>query len=299
MLPIVHHPDYVAPLRPRHRFAMSKYGYLRDELVRRRLIVPGRHLAPGAAGAAQISLAHAPAFVERVLARALDPAEVRRIGLPLTERVVNRVRRSSAGTTLAAWMALETGIACNAAGGSHHAASGHGAGYCIFNDVAVAIRNLQRQGVIRRAMVLDGDVHQGDGTAEIFAGDRSVFTVSIHAEKNFPARKVSSDIDCGLADGTGDAGYLAALTGVLDRAFAAFRPEIVFVNAGVDVHRDDRLGRLALTDDGIRGRDAMMLGAARSRGIPVVGVLGGGYSDDPGKLAARHAILFEEAARLA
>ena len=299
MLPIVHHPEYIAPLRAGHRFPMSKYGYLREALIARGLITPGQGVAPGAAGAEQLGLAHEAGYVARVLSASLDTAEIRRIGLPLTDRVIARVRRSSAGTTLAAWLALEHGIACNAAGGSHHAATGHGAGYCIFNDVAVAIRNLQAQGVIRRAMVLDGDVHQGDGTAEIFADDETVFTVSIHAEKNFPVRKVSSDIDLGLQDGVGDADYLGALETVLTAAFDAFQPDIVFVNAGVDVHADDRLGRLALSDDGIRGRDRMMLQSARSRGVPVVGVLGGGYANDPEVLAARHAILFEDAARLA
>ena len=299
MLPIVHHPGYVPPLRPGHPFPMSKYGYLKEALLRRRLMEPGRYLAPKPATAAQIAMAHAPDYVDRAFGLRLGDDEMRRIGLDQTERLLERVRLSSAGTLLAGWLALEQGIACNAAGGSHHAARGHGAGYCIFNDVAVAVRNLQAQGAVARGMVIDADVHQGDGTAEIFHGDPTVFTVSIHAEKNFPVRKQPSDIDVGLADGLGDDAYLEALAAAIDRAFAAFTPHIVFYNAGVDVHAEDRLGRLALSLDGIRARDALVLGAARARGIPVAGVLGGGYAPDPAILAERHAILFEEAARLA
>lgn len=299
MLPIVHHPDYLAPLRPGHPFPMSKYGYLREALIRRGLLGGGRGLSPGPAGAAQIALAHDPAYVERVFALALEPDEVRRIGLPQTEAVLRRVRLSSAGTTLAAWLALEHGIACSAAGGSHHAGPGNGAGFCIFNDVAVAARNLIALGVAGRLLVIDADVHQGDGTARIFEADDRVFTFSIHAEKNFPARKARSDLDIGLPDGTGDESYLAALRSGLAQALDAARPALVFYNAGVDVHGADRLGRLALSDAGIRARDAAVIAAVRARGIPFVGVVGGGYSDDPVALAERHAIMFEEAAKAA
>ena len=278
---------------------MSKYGYLREALIRRGLLAPGRYLAPRQAGMAEIGLAHAPDYVGRVLGCTLSEAETRRIGLPNTEVVARRASLSSAGTLLAAWLALEGGIACNSAGGSHHAAADHGAGFCVFNDVAVAIRNLIAQGVPGPFLVVDADVHQGDGTARIFADDPSVFTLSIHAEKNFPARKARSDMDIGLPDGTGDAIYLEVLAAALDEAFRAAAPRLVFYNAGVDVHGEDRLGRLALSDSGIRARDAAVLGAARARGVPVVGVLGGGYSDDLPVLAERHAILFEEAARLA
>jgi acetoin utilization deacetylase AcuC-like enzyme len=172
-----------------------------------------------------------------------------------------------------------------------------GAGFCVFNDVAVAVANLLAQGVPGPVLVIDADVHQGDGTARIFAGDPRVFTFSIHAERNFPARKARSDLDIGLADGTGDADYLAALGAGLAEALAAARPRIVFYNAGVDVWEGDRLGRLALTEAGIRARDARVIAAVRGLGLPLVGVLGGGYDDDPRRLAARHAILFEEAAR--
>lgn len=297
MLPIVHHPDYIAPLRSGHRFPMSKYGYLREALARRGLLHSGRLVSPGPAGAAQIALAHDPEYVERVFALALATDEVRRIGLPQSEAVLRRVRLSAAGTTLAAWLALEHGIACNAAGGSHHAGPGYGAGYCVFNDVAVAVRNLLAHGLAGTVLIIDADVHQGDGTARIFEGDGRVLTFSIHAEKNFPARKARSDIDIGLPDGSGDDTYLAALRSGLAQALDAARPALVFYNAGVDVHAADRLGRLGLSDAGIRARDATVIAAVRGRGAALVGVLGGGYSDDPVALAERHAILFEEAAK--
>jgi acetoin utilization deacetylase AcuC-like enzyme len=297
MLPIVHHPDYLAPLKPGHRFPMSKYGYLREALVSRGLLAPGGYLAPSPASAAQVGLAHDPGYVERVLSQGLSTWEVRRIGLPGTERVARRARLSAAGTLLAAWLALEHGIACNSAGGSHHAGPDFGSGFCVFNDVAVAARNLLAQGFAGPILVIDADVHQGDGTARIFAGDDRVFTFSIHAAKNFPARKAVSDLDVALPDDTEDQAYLAAFREGVAQALARAQPRLVFYNAGVDVWAEDRLGRLAVSDAGIRARDAHAISAVRGAGIPFVGVVGGGYDDDPQRLAARHAILFEEAAR--
>lgn len=297
MLPVVHHPDYLLPLKPGHRFPMSKYGYLRQALVARGLMAPGGQPAPSPATAAQVGLAHDPAYVDRVFGQGLAPEEVRRIGLPGNAMVARRARLASAGTLLAAWLALEHGLALNAAGGSHHAGPEGGAGYCVFNDVAVAARNLMAQGLPGPLLVIDADVHQGDGTARIFARDPRVFTLSIHAARNYPARKAVSDLDLALADGTGDAAYLEAFRAGVARALAAARPRLVFYNAGVDVWGGDRLGRLALTEAGIRARDAHVIAAVRGLGIPLVGVLGGGYDDDPRRLAARHAILFEEAAR--
>lgn len=296
-LPIVHHPDYQIPLRSGHRFPMSKYGYLRELLVGQGLIERGRYLAPAPASLGQLALAHDRAYVDRVAGGTLSPDEIRRIGLPWSEALVRRTRLSSAGTTLAAWLALEHGIACNSAGGSHHAGPDNGAGFCVFNDVAVAICNLMAQGVGGSFLVIDADVHQGDGTARIFAGNDRVFCLSIHADKNFPARKAQSDIDVGVPDGTGDAAYLTLLRAAIETALAASRPALVFYNAGVDVHGEDRLGRLALSDQGLRARDAMVLAMVRDRGLPVVGVLGGGYAEDPRTVAARHLVLFQEAAR--
>jgi acetoin utilization deacetylase AcuC-like enzyme len=299
MLPIVHHPDYQVPLRPRHRFPMSKYGYLREALEARGLLAPGRALAPAPAGAGQLALAHDAGYVDRVLSEALCEAEIRRIGLPGTEKVARRARLAAAGTLLATWMALEHGIAANAAGGSHHAGPEGGAGFCVFNDVGVAARNLLAQGGPAPVLVVDCDVHQGDGTARIFADEPAVYTLSLHAEANFPVRKAVSDLDVALPDGTGNAAYLAALEAGLARALAEARPRIVYYNAGVDVWEGDRLGRLALTPEGIRARDAHVIRTVRAAGLPLVCVLGGGYDDVPERLAAHHAILFEEAAAAA
>lgn len=298
-LPIVFHPDYVAPLRPGHPFPMSKYGYLRDALAARRLLpAEGGTLAPAPIAPARAAAVHDLAYVERVAEARMTAAEVRSIGLPNTAAVARRAFLAAAGTLLAARLALETGLAANMAGGSHHACPAGGAGYCVFNDVAIAARALLDEGRVARILVVDCDVHQGDGTARIFAGDPRVLTLSLHAARNYPARKAASSLDFALADRLGDRPYLATL----DRALAAtetFRADLVFYNAGVDPHAGDRLGRLALSDAGLRARDARVLGWARGRGLPVTGVLGGGYDHDPVRLAARHAILFEEAARLA
>ncbi|MEM9783083.1 MAG: histone deacetylase [Pseudomonadota bacterium] len=299
MLPIVHHPDYQAPLRADHRFPMSKYGYLRAALVRRGLITPGRYIAPAEATAGQLALAHDEAYVERVLSLSLSDGEIKRIGLPGTERVARRARLASAGTWLGALLALEHGIAANSAGGSHHAGPEGGAGFCVFNDVAVAIANLRAQGRPGRILVVDCDVHQGDGTARVFAGVEGVFTLSIHAANNYPMDKATSDMDVALPDRLTDAEYLTALAPALEAALEAAQPSLAFYNAGVDVWHGDRLGRLQLSLDGIRARDAHVMGTLRARGVPVVGVIGGGYDRDPEALAERHAIMFEEAAKLA
>jgi len=297
-LPIVYHPDYMAPLRPGHRFPMSKYGYLRAALVARGLLpATGGYLCPAPARTGQVAAVHEIGYVERVAEARLTAEEARRIGLPSTPAVARRAFLSAAGTLLAARLALEHGIACNMAGGSHHAGPEGGAGFCVFNDVAVAARALLDEGLVRRVLILDLDVHQGDGTARVFADEPGALTLSLHAERNYPARKAVSDLDFPLPDGLRDAAYLETLDQALAAA-AAFTPDFVFYNAGVDPHRADRLGRLGLSDAGLRARDAGALGWARTRGLPVAGVLGGGYDDDPERLAARHAILFEEAARL-
>ena len=294
-LPIVHHPDYQAPLHDGHTFPMSKYGYLREVLVARGLTTPETWLTPAPATEAMVARAHEPGYVARVFGGALSREEERRIGYPHTERVTRRSRLASAGTLITARFALETGIACNTAGGSHHARYEHGAGFCVFNDVAVAIRALQRDGGLGPVAVVDCDVHQGDGTAAIFRGDPGVFTASIHARGNYPFDKEDSDLDIALPDGSGDDAYLDALRAMLDRVAREGPFSLAFYNAGVDVHGDDRLGRLTLTEDGIRARDRMVLGWARATGLPIACVLGGGYDRDRRRLAARHAILFEEA----
>lgn len=298
-LPIVYHPDYMAPLRPGHRFPMSKYGYLRAALIARDLLPErGGFLAPAPAGFGTIAAVHDTAYVDRVFTQSLTPDESRRIGLPGNAAVARRSRLSAAGTTLAGRLALEYGLACNMAGGSHHAGPEGGAGYCVFNDVAVAARALLDEGQVARILIVDLDVHQGDGTADVFANEPAVFTLSVHAQRNYPTRKARSDLDIGLADGVADAAYLVRVGAALDQVLGQFTPDLAFYNAGVDPHVADRLGRLSLSTGGLRARDALVLSRLRAAAIPVAGVLGGGYDADIEALATRHALMFEEAARL-
>jgi acetoin utilization deacetylase AcuC-like enzyme len=297
-LPVVHHPAYQASLRPGHRFPMGKFRRLAEVLVERRIVDAERFFAPVEAPAGWLMLAHDPGYVTAVLGGTVDASIERRIGFSVDTAVARRARLAASGTLLAARLALEAGIACNTAGGGHHAAFGHGAGFCVFNDVAIAARVLLAEGAVGRVAVIDCDVHQGDGTAAIFSGDERVFTVSVHAESNFPARKVAGDLDIGLPDETGDDGYLAVLEAHLPAVLDRVRPELVFYNAGIDPHGDDHLGRLALTDDGLRARDDLILRECLKRNVAVAGVIGGGYGDDIDTLARRHAILHETAAGL-
>ena len=295
MIAIVHHPAYAADMPEGHRFPMNKYAGLARALTGQGLVRPEGFVRPEPVTVDQASLAHDRAYVEAVLRGDLPPEAVRRIGLPLAPSVVARAFAAAGGTLTAARLALAEGLAGNAAGGSHHAARGHGAGFCILNDVAIAAAVLLAEGAARRVLVVDLDVHQGDGTAMIFAEDPRVFTFSMHAEKNFPARKAVSRRDVGLADGTGDATYLAVLEEVLPEVIAESRPDLAFYNAGVDPHQDDLLGRLALSDEGVLRRDRTVIRLIRDQNIPLALVTGGGYGDDADAVACRHALVFRAA----
>lgn len=298
-LDIVHHPDYDAKFSAHHRFPMGKYRFLMDALRRRGLVSDGALHVPDAVGAETLGLGHDPSYVEQVLTMSVPATVEKEIGFPVDERVARRAHLAVSGTLLAARLALEAGIACNTAGGSHHARRGQGAGFCTFNDVGVAASALLAEKAVRRILVLDLDVHQGDGTADIFAAEPRVFTFSMHGERNYPTRKIPSDLDIALPDGTGDEPYLRKLDQILPLLSIYARPDIVFYNAGVDAHVTDRLGKLSLTDEGLRRRDRAVIGHFRSGGVPVCGVIGGGYSSDVETLAERHAILFEVAAEFA
>ncbi len=299
MLPVVHHSVYAARIPTQRRFPTSKYLRLIEVLRDEGIASAANTIAPKPVSCATLERAHKFSYVYAVVNQSLDQAAVRRIGFPVTAGLIRRTRHSIGGTISAGELALEHGLACNTAGGSHHAHADFGAGYCVFNDVAVAIRALQAKALIATAWVIDLDVHQGDGTAEIFSDDESVQTFSMHCEANFPAQKKRSDIDLGLPSGTGDEDYLQRLERCLDDLFAKPGPDIVFYNAGVDPHAEDRLGRLQLSDAGLAERDRYVVARCRARGLPVACVVGGGYSDDVDVLARRHAILYRTAAAIA
>lgn len=298
-LQIVHSPSYDAKFPAGHRFPMSKYKFLADVLLRDGLATADSFHVPGPAPRNWPKLAHDSSYVDQVYAFDVPQHIQKLVGFEMTQKAIIRAQCATTGTVMAAQMALESGIACNTAGGSHHAGPLHGAGFCTFNDVAVAAHLLLADGNISQALVVDLDVHQGDGTAAIFAQDNRVFTLSLHADKNYPHPKQKSDLDVPLADGAEDHTYLKTLALALEQIRNEVQPDIVFYNAGVDVHRDDKLGRLALTDFGIEQRDRMVISHFRSRSIPVCGVIGGGYSDDIQTLAERHSILHRVASEFA
>jgi acetoin utilization deacetylase AcuC-like enzyme len=291
-VPLVSHAAYEAALPHGHRFPMRKYGRLAEVLVERGL-APNGFVTPEEASAELIALTHDRVYVEQVFTCSVPREVERRIGLPVDAGVVRRARASAGGTLLAARLALQHGLAGSSAGGSHHGQRETGAGFCVFNDVAIAAKALRREGAIRHGLVVDLDVHQGDGTADCLRDDPDLFTFSMHAEKNYPVRKIPSDLDVGLPDFMEDEAYLEALQSHLPRLLDALGPDLVFFNAGVDPHRDDKLGRLSLSDEGLRRREAYVIEQVRSRHIPLVAVIGGGYSADIDALAGRHAIVFE------
>jgi len=287
MFAFVHHPAYVAPLPPGHRFPMDKYGLLLPALAARGIDYALHTPEPMPRSA--VEAVHDPAYVAAVFDGTLTAEQSRRIGFPVTAAIVHRAQCVMGGTYLAALLALDAGFAVNSAGGSHHALHGGGAGFCVFNDLAVAGARLLREGHVTRLMVVDLDVHQGDGTAAIFASRDDVVTFSMHAAKNFPVRKARSTLDIELPDATGDDAYLATLAHALPALIDRHRPDLIFYQAGVDPHVDDRLGRLALSDDGLDARDAFVVGTCRARGVPLASTLGGGYGNDVAAVAARHA----------
>ncbi|RMF04515.1 MAG: histone deacetylase [Chloroflexi bacterium] len=298
LLPIVYHPDYVTPLPPEHRFPMPKFGVIYNVLCQDGLAAPDQFHLPQIAAIDALTQVHTPDYVADFCNGALPAKAIRRIGLPWTENLVKRTRMAVGGTILTAQLALRHGLACNTAGGTHHAHANFGSGFCIFNDLAVAARYVQHAGLAHKILIVDLDVHQGDGTAAIFAGDPTVFTLSMHCQKNFPFRKQQSNLDVPLAEGLGDGDYLRVLADTLPGVLEMFRPDLVLYDAGVDPHHADRLGKLALTDDGLLRRDRLVLETCLRRGFPVATVVGGGYDKNVQALARRHTLLFRAAAEL-
>jgi acetoin utilization deacetylase AcuC-like enzyme len=288
---------FVLPLPEGHRFPMSKYRRLRDRLIASPVHFGDVFLEPPAATIQQLSLDHD--YVQRVVQGELTDKELKRIGFPWSAEMVERSCRSSGATLAAAREALGEGIAVNLAGGTHHAMRGAGEGYCVFNDSAVTIRTLQAEGLIQRACVIDCDVHQGNGTAEILGEDSNVFTFSIHCAKNFPSRKHPSHLDVDLQEGTGDMAYLAQLEQGLAQVMSAGPYDLAIYLAGADPYVGDRLGRLALSKEGLRMRDRLVLDVLTERGIPIAVAMAGGYAPDVNDIVDIHAMTVHECARIA
>jgi len=292
---IFYSDQFVLPLPENHRFPMSKYARLRAAL---RHDVPPHWLhPPPAVTDTQLRLAHHHTYVSDVVAGTLPPRAQRRIGFPWSPQMVDRERRSVGGTLAACRAALTHRVGVNLAGGTHHAHAAQGGGYCIFNDAAVALRTLLNDGSIQRALVVDCDVHQGDGTATIFQDDPSVFTVSLHGADNYPFKKPASDLDIPLPRGTGDSGYLAALEEALDIAFDRVRPDVVVYQSGVDPWEGDRLGTLALSTEGLAARDRAVFSRCAAEDAPVAVTMGGGYAPDVGDIVRLHRQTVLEAVR--
>jgi acetoin utilization deacetylase AcuC-like enzyme len=290
-----YHPGYQVPLPTGHPFPIAKFPLLKDRLLAEGVLTPGDILEPESIDSESLELVHTREYLDKLESSSLSTAEQRRLGLPWSDALWLRSRLASGGTLLAARMALETGLAGNLAGGTHHAFPDHGEGFCVLNDVAIATSRLRAEGIIERAAIIDLDVHQGNGTAAIFENVDEVFTFSMHGERNYPLAKMRSNLDVALQDGAGDAEYLEALQLHLPRVLDFADADIAFYLAGVDVAAGDRYGRLVLTDEGIRLRDRIVIETVRSRGVPLAIVLAGGYAATRERTAELHAHAFREA----
>lgn len=292
---------FVLPLPEGHRFPMEKYRLLRERVLESGAVEPADLLVPEAATDEQILRVHDPGYLHRVASGELDRLEVRRIGFPWSPAMVERSRRSAGATLAACREALESGAAVNLAGGTHHAFPDHGEGYCVLNDAAIAARAMQAEGRVNRVVIVDCDVHQGNGTAAVFRGDPSVFTFSIHGRRNFPFRKERSDLDVELEDGTGDDAYLLALEEGLDHALGhhgGAGADLAIYVSGADPHERDLLGRLKLTREGLRDRDRLVFERCHRAGLPVAVVMAGGYGADVRETVEVHLQTVAEARRL-
>jgi acetoin utilization deacetylase AcuC-like enzyme len=277
-LKVFYSDHFVLPLPEGHRFPMVKYSMLRERVAASGICGPDELRVPRAVSDEEILRAHESGYLRRVVVGSLAQREMRRIGFPWSERMVERSRRASGGTLGACLAALEDGFAANLAGGTHHAFADRGEGYCVFNDSAIAARAVQAEGFVERVVVVDTDVHQGNGTAAILREDPSIFTFSIHGKNNFPFRKGESDLDVALPDDADDGAFLEALEDGLERVLEESRAELAIYLAGADPYEDDRLGRLSVSKEGLAERDRLVLESCRERGIPVAVTMAGGYA---------------------
>ncbi|WP_229717702.1 histone deacetylase family protein [Parapedobacter defluvii] len=298
VLKIAYHPSYAHPLPEGHRFPMEKYELIPAQLLYEGTVQADSFFEPVKADFKTIALAHATGYCRQLLDLTLSPSMVRRIGFPLSAALVDRELRIVQGTLEACGFANQYGVAFNVAGGTHHAGYNWGEGFCLLNDQAVAAAYLIHSRICRQVLVVDLDVHQGNGTAQIFAGEPRVFTFSMHSERNFPFRKERSDVDVGLPEGTGDEAYLAVLEHQLQAIFPRVQPDFVFYQAGVDVLATDKLGKLALTPAGCRRRDELVFEYCRAHKVPLQVSMGGGYSLRIRDIVDAHCQTFKVAARI-
>ena len=293
-LPVVNHEDYFAKIGDDHKFPINKFGELANYLISNN-IVKNFH-KPYPCSVETLKFAHSDKYIQNILNKTLNIEGVKKIGFPLVDSVVKRSLVATGGTVLASKLAINYGISCNTAGGSHHANYNEGAGYCVFNDVAVAAHYLINRGLANKILIVDLDVHQGNGNSDIFKENRNVFTFSMHSKSNYPAKKSKSDIDVELEDNLEDQTYIKKLKYYL-RDLNKENFDFVFYIAGVDVHFNDRLGKLKISDEGIRLRDEIVVENFFSKKIPLCGVLGGGYNKDFNKLVELHSILHQSCAK--
>ena len=292
-LPVINHPDYVAKINDDNKFPIKKFGALANHLLEYS-VVKKFHI-PKECSFETLKTSHSIEYINHIKNKTLDIKAQKKIGFPINDSVVRRSFVATGGTVLASKLALDARLACNTAGGSHHATFNFGAGYCVFNDVAVAANYLKNKKLAKKILILDLDVHQGNGNSEIFQKDKCVFTFSMHCSSNYPAKKSISDIDIELKDNMGDLEYLNILSNNLKKLNKE-NFDFVFYIAGVDIHREDRLGKLKITDDGVRKRDQIVIENFYSKKIPLCGVLGGGYNKNFKKLIELHSMLHKTCA---
>jgi acetoin utilization deacetylase AcuC-like enzyme len=293
-LPVINHEDYFAKIGDDHKFPINKFGELANFLLKKKII--NHFHKPYPCSVKTLKGAHSQTYINNIINKSLDQNGVKKIGFPLVDSVIKRSLVATGGTVLASKLALEHRIACNTAGGSHHANFDGGAGYCVFNDVAVAANYLLNKGLVKKILIVDLDVHQGNGNSDIFGNNKNVFTFSMHSKSNYPAKKSKSDLDIELEDNTEDQKYIETLKDSI-QLLNRQKFDFVFYIAGVDVHFNDRLGKLKLSDDGIKKREEIVIGNFFSKKIPICGVLGGGYNKNFDKLVELHSILHETCAK--
>ena len=293
-LPVVNHKDYEAQLNDDNKFPIKKFGELAKTLIKNKIVK--NFYIPEPCSVETLKEAHTDDYINKIKNKTLDKNEIRKIGFPLVDSVVRRSFIATGGTVLATKLALNYGIACNTAGGSHHATSNEGAGFCVFNDVAVAAKYLTTRGLANRILIIDLDVHQGNGNSEIFKNDNQVFTFSMHSKVNYPAKKSVSDLDIELEENLEDREYIDILKNNL-KYLNEEEFDFVFYIAGVDIHYNDRLGKLKISDNGIFERDELVVDNFFSNKIPICGVLGGGYNKDFNKLVELHSSLHKTCAK--